>query len=201
MSVRSTLLDLTWRPERLPNLTLNLAYGWAHVELAEDYAEIDIADLTQSNPDYIALNSFGSGYIAPVADVLPLVDQAIAEGAAIGEAGAPGTIYPNGIPSYFDRGFLERNGVNTLNGFLAQLKGNQTRHAPEHNINLGVAYSWFLTPGTITARWDYHWQDVSYGAVFNNPYVRIDSWDQHNASLIFESAGGKWDARLCRSWP
>ena len=57
-------------------------------------------------------------------------------------------------------------------------------------------YSWFLTPGTITARWDYYWQDVSYGAVFNSPYDRIDSWGQHNASLIFESAGGKWDARL-----
>ena len=189
-------LDLTWRPARLPNLTLNFAYGWAHVELAEDYAEIDGSNLTQGNPDYIALNSFGSHYVAPVADVLPLVDQAIADGAAIGEAGAPGTVYPNGIPSYFNRAYLDANGVTTLNGILAQLKGNQPRHAPEHNVNLGVAYSWFLTPGTITARWDYYWQDVSYGVVFNNPYDRIDSWDQHNASLIFESAGGKWDARL-----
>ena len=189
-------LDLTWRPARLPNLTLNLAYGWADVELAEDYAEIDGGDRTQGNPDYIALNSFGSHYAAPVADVLPLVDQAIADGAAIGEAGAPGTVYPNGIPSYFNRAYLEANGVTTLNGILAQLKGNQPRHAPEHNVNLGVAYSWFLTPGTITARWDYYWQDVSYGAVFNSPNDKIDSWGQHNAALIFESAGGKWDARL-----
>jgi outer membrane receptor protein involved in Fe transport len=189
-------LDITWRPARLPNLTLNFAYGWVNVELAEDYEEIDDRDLTQGNPAYIALNSFGSHYVAPIAEVLPLVDQAIAEGAAIGEAGAPGTVYPNGIPSYFNRAYLEANGVTTLNGILAQMKGNQPRHAPEHNVNLGIAYSWFLSPGTITARWDYYWQDVSYGGVFNSPYDKIDSWGQHNASLIFESADGRWDARL-----
>ena len=192
----ATELDITWRPAGLPNLTLNLAYGWVNVELAEEYEEIDDRDLTQGNPDYIALNSFGSHYVAPIAEVLPLVDQAIADRAAIGEAGAPGTIYANGIPSYFDRAYLEANGVATLDGILAQMKGNHPRHAPEHSINLGVAYSWFLTPGTITARWDYYWQDVSYGGVFNSPYDRIDSWGQHNASLIFESADGRWDARL-----
>ena len=116
--------------------------------------------------------------------------------AAIGEAGAPGTVYPNGIPSYFNRSFLEGNNVATLNGIPAQMKGNQPRHAPEHNVNVGVAYSWFLAPGTLTARWDYYWQDVSYGSVFNSPYDRIDSWGQHNASLLFESADGRWDARL-----
>jgi outer membrane receptor protein involved in Fe transport len=189
-------LDIAWRPARLPNLAVNLAYGWVDVELAEEYAEVDGLNPTQGDPAYVALNSFGSHYVAPVADVLPLVDQAIADGAAIGEAGAPGTIYPNGIPAYFNRGYLEANGVATLDGILAQMKGNQPRHAPEHNVNLGVAYSWFLAPGTLTARWDYYWQDVSYGAVFNSPYDRIDSWGQHNASLIFESADGHWDARL-----
>jgi iron complex outermembrane receptor protein len=188
-------LDVTWRPRSMPNLTLNLAYGWVNVEL-QDYAEIDDRDLTQGNPDYIALNSLGSHFVAPVADVLPLVDEAIAVGAAIGEAGAPGTVYPNGIPSYFNRSFLEGNNVATLNGIPAQMKGNQPRHAPEHNANVGVAYSWFLAPGTLTARWDYYWQDVSYGSVFNSPYDRIDSWGQHNASLLFESADGRWDARL-----
>jgi outer membrane receptor protein involved in Fe transport len=190
-------LDITWHPAQLPNLALNLAYGWVEVELADDYAEIDDRDRTQGNPDYVALNSGGEHYVAPVAAVLPLVDGAIDAEKAFGEADAPGAVYPNGIPAYFDRAFLDDNCNGcTLDGIPAQMKGNAPRHAPRHNINAGIAYSWFLTPGTITARWDYYWQDVSYGAVFNSAYDRIDSWGQHNASLIFESADGRWDARL-----
>ena len=189
--------DLTWQPPQLANLVINLAYGWADVDLQE-YQEIDERDPTQGDADYIALNSFGAGiYVAPIAEVLPLVDQAIAVGAAVGEAQAPGTTYPNGIPAYFGRAYMDANcNACTLSGIPANLKGNQLRHAPEHSINAGVAYSWYLTPGTVTARWDYYWQDTSYGSIFNSPYDKIDSWSHHNASLTFESASNRWVARF-----
>ena len=31
--------------------------------------------------------------------------------------------------------------------------------------------------------------------VFNRPSHRIDSWDQHNAMLVFESRDGRWSFR------
>jgi outer membrane receptor protein involved in Fe transport len=167
------------------------------VEL-DDYQEIDERDPTQGNPAFIALNSFGAElYVAPIAEVLPLVDQAIAAGAAISDAQAPGTTYSNGIPAYFNRAYLDDQcNACTLDGIIADLKGNQPRHAPEHSVSAGAAYSWFLTPGTLTARWDYYWQDVSYGSIFNSPYDKIPSWSQHNASLTFESADNRWATRL-----
>jgi outer membrane receptor protein involved in Fe transport len=140
-------LDFTWRPARLPNLVINLAYGWVNVEL-DDYQEIDERDPTQGNPAFIALNSFGAElYVAPIAEVLPLVDQAIAAGAAISDAQAPGTTYSNGIPAYFNRAYLDDQcNACTLDGIIADLKGNQPRHAPEHSVSAGAAYSWFLAP-------------------------------------------------------
>ena len=107
-----------------------------------------------------------------------------------------GTVYPNGIPAYFSRTYLEANGVGTLDGFVADMEGNQPRHAPEHGVSIGLGYSWFLTRGTVTTRWDYYWQDDSYGAVFNSPYDKIDSWGQHNGSITFESAGKQWVTRF-----
>ncbi len=193
---RGAEFDVKWRPARLPGAALYLSYGWVQVELVDDYAEIDDRDLTQGNADYIALNSFGSHFVAPVAEVLPLVDQAIAEGGAFGEDVAPETLYPNGVPSYFSRTYLEGFGVETLNGIPARMKGNHLRHAPEHNVSLGFAYSWYLNLGVLTARWDYYWQSASFGSVFNSRYDRIDDWGQHNASLLFEDADGRWDVRL-----
>ena len=49
--------------------------------------------------------------------------------------------------------------------------------------------------GALTARWDYYWQDESYAREFNTKSDEIDSWDQHNASLIYESNNGRWSAR------
>ena len=69
-------------------------------------------------------------------------------------------------------------------------------HAPEHSAAIGLAYSWFFAPGTLTARWDYHWQAENFVSVFNSPQDKIDSWSQHNASLIFESANNRWSAKL-----
>ena len=99
---------------------------------------------------------------------------------------------PDGIPAWFWRTFLESQGVPTSDGVVADLDGNRMPTSPEHSLRLGVAYTWFWQTGSLTARWDYYWQAKSYARVFNRPGDKIDSWDQHNASLSFTSSDGRW---------
>ena len=82
-------------------------------------------------------------------------------------------------------------------GVPADLSGNQMPTSPKHSIRLGLAYTWFWQTGALTARWDYYWQDSSYSRVFNRPGDKIESWDQHNASLAYTSAEGRW---MTKAW-
>ena len=50
--------------------------------------------------------------------------------------------------------------------------------------------------GNLIVRLDYYWQDDMYAGEFNTPGDKIESWDQINLSLVFESADGSWGARL-----
>lgn len=75
------------------------------------------------------------------------------------------------------------------------MNGNALPNSPEHSVQLGLAYSWFLSPGTLTLRWDYYWQDKSYSRPFNTKGDEIEALDQHNASLTFESADNRWSVR------
>jgi outer membrane receptor protein involved in Fe transport len=61
-----------------------------------------------------------------------------------------------------------------------------------------VAYTWQIEQigGALTARWDYSWRDEQYAREFNTEGDKIDAWDQHNASLIYESSNGVWEGRL-----
>jgi outer membrane receptor protein involved in Fe transport len=127
-----------------------------------------------------------------VDDVLPWVDTAINTLAALP---GPGAMHDNGIPVYFSRNFLNAVGVATSNGKEISLDGNEMVNSPPHSVSLGAAQTWNLAPGSLTLRYDYYWQDDSYGRHLNTQGDEIDSWDVHNASLIFESAGGRWVAR------
>jgi outer membrane receptor protein involved in Fe transport len=77
------------------------------------------------------------------------------------------------------------------------LGGNSLPNSPEHTLKLGVAYA-MPSPvfdGDLIVRLDYYWQDDMYAREFNTAGDVIESWDQFNLSLIFESADGKWGAR------
>ena len=191
-------LEVTWRPLTLPSLRIDLRYAWLDTEIKSGDA-LDLFDRTQGDPDAVLLRNIDlltgapmTNYVAPVSEVLPLVGPASAAGAAIP---IPGTLYENGIPVYFSRGFLEANGVTTFNGHVADLDGNELLNSPPHSVGLGIAHTWTLGPGAATLRYDYYWQDSSYSREFNTRGDKIDSWDQHNASLIFESASGRWSVR------
>ena len=114
-----------------------------------------------------------------------------------GALAIPGTIYPDGLPAYFNRAFLDAAGVETSNGLNTDLDGNSLPNSPENTIHLGMAYTFDVDAimGSLTLRYDYYWQDDSYAREFNTVGDEIDSWDQHNAALIYESSDGQWQAR------
>ena len=87
--------------------------------------------------------------------------------------------------------------VDTVEGIPTDISGNNLPNSPENTIKLGAAYTWNLDAirGALTVRWDYYWQDDSYAREFNTKADQIDSWDQHNAQLIYESANGRWLVR------
>ncbi len=119
--------------------------------------------------------------------------QSIRNGSAV-----DGTDYVNGIPSLMSRTYLsEVAGVQVSSGLDTGLDGNSLPNAPENTFRLGAQYTWAinLIRGDLTFRWDYYWQDDSYAREFNTKGDEIESWDQHNASLIYESANGNWQAR------
>jgi len=213
-------LELFWRPAAVPGLSVDVAYSYLNAEVSGTES-VDPINRTAGNPDYVLLENIDPGsltgvnYVARLDQVLPLVGQAIAQcGALVDPASgapgvcpgsgappplvAPGTLYPNGVPAYFSRNWLTGNGVETNDGFETSLDGKKLPNSPEHTIHLGLAHTWNIDriAGSLTARWDYYWQDKSYAREFNTSGDKIDSWDQHNASLIYESANGTWSGRL-----
>ena len=95
------------------------------------------------------------------------------------------------------QGVLAAFGIPFQEGIPTNLDGNQLPNSPEHTIKLGLQYTWPLDmlAGDLTLRWDYYWQDDSYAREFNTKGDEIDSWDQHNMALIYNSTNGKWMAR------
>ncbi len=198
-------LEGMWRPEAAPGLQADFAYSWLNSEVDGTESQ-DPLNRTAGNSDYILLKNIDPGsltgvtYIARESDI-----NAGIVGAAIG-AGAtlplPGTTYaPNAdgvvIPAYFSREFLDAVGVETLDGLPVNLDGNALPNSPEHTLRLGLAYTFNVEAlrGSLTARWDFYWQGESYAREFNTIGDEIDSWSQHNASLIYESNDGRWQLR------
>ena len=187
-------LEAVWRPVAMPRLALDFSYAWLNTEIT-DGDVLDVLDRTQGDPSLVNLRDsdpgLGDGYVAPIDQVLPLVDPATAAGFAVPEWG----VYDNGIPVYFSRGLLSAFDIATSQGRTADLDGNELPNSPPHSVRLGSAYTWPLAIGALTLRYDYYWQDSSYGRGFNTRGDEIDSWDQQNASATFESADGRWVAR------
>ncbi len=204
-------LESLWRPEAIPNLSVEFAYSWLDTEV-DGASDLDPVNRTGGNEDYILLKNIDPGsltgvtYVAREADI---TNEVVA--AALANLGAldirnGGTVQsvsyaPNAagvsIPAYFSRAFLDGAGVETLDGVPVSLDGNALPNSPEHTVRLGLAYTWPIAAlgGSLTARWDYYWQGDSYAREFNTIGDEIDSWDQHNASLIYESNDGRWTLR------
>ena len=192
-------LESMWRPASVPGLQIDFVYSHLDTEVT-DGASVDPTNRTAGNAAWITLEEFvpgptaGVNYVADLAGVQAMTQTAIALGAAVP---LPGTIYPNGVPAYFNRGFLDAVGVPTSNGLSQNLNGNALPNSPENTIKIGVAYTFDIPAigGTLTPRIDYYWQDDMYSREFNTSGDEVDAWDQWNASLIYQSNDGKWSAR------
>ena len=185
-----------WRPERFPGLAVDFSYGYLQSEV-DGSMSLDPVNRTAGDASYILLNNIDPGavtgvnFIAREAQITAAVVQAaIQNGATIP---VPGTLYPANsagvaIPAYFSRNFLNALGVETSDGLLTDLDGNQLPNAPDHTFKVGFAHTWTLDGGaTLTGRWDYYWQSESYAREFNSVGDEIDSWSQHNAAAMYEN--------------
>ena len=193
-----------WRPERLPGLALDFSYGFLSSEV-DGSMSLDPVNRTAGDDGYVLLNNIDPGavtgvnFIARESDITAAVVQAAIQNSAT--IPVPGTLYPANaagvaIPAYFSRNFLNALGVETSDGLLTDLDGNQLPNAPEHTVKLGVAHTWTMNNGaTLTGRWDYYWQSESFAREFNSVGDEIDSWSQHNASAMYEN--GRW---LLTAW-
>ncbi len=192
-------LEMYWQPEAVPGLAVDLNYSWLDTEV-DGSESIDPVDRTGGLDDqWTVLNGFAVLYIAPTDDLLNNLGAITTAGVAAGAVLLdPDAVYPNGIPSMIDRGFLTSIGVPWQEGIPTSLDGNQLPNAPEHQIKLGLGYTFLIEAikGELGVRWDYYWQDDSYAREFNRPGDLIDSWDQHNLSVIYNSSDGRWNARL-----
>ena len=204
-------LEGLWQPEALPGLAIDFGYSWLNTEV-DGSMSVDPVNRTGGNPDWILLKNIDPGsatgvtYAAREADITQeVVNAALASlaaldlrnGATVQNVSYAANAAGVSIPAYFSRNFLNALGVATSDGLPVDLDGNQLPNSPEHTIKLGLAYTWQAPAlrGSITARWDYYWQDDSYAREFNSIGDQIDSWDQHNASLAYESQDRRWTVK------
>lgn len=198
----------TWRPEEMPALAVDFAYGWLSTSV-DGSESIDPIERTAGNSEYVTLKNIDPGsttgvnYVARESQITAaLVAAALGSGSALdirnGQTQASVSYPANSagvsIPVYFSRGFLDAMGVETLEGVPVDLDGNSLPNAPEHTLRVGLAYTFQIGAGDLTARWDAYWQSDSFAREFNTVGDEIDSWMQHNMSLIYEREG--WTARF-----
>lgn len=205
--IRGVELEWVWQPANIDRLGVDGAFSWLDTELG-NVDSVDLTNKVGGDPNWINLKNIdpgaltGTNYVAYAPDITPgVIAAAYAARGALSDVNGtavPGTVYDNGIPAYFSRSFLAAAGVATSDGLPVNLGGNQLPNAPEFTFRLGVQYTWPVSTlaGDLTLRWDYYWQDDAYAREFNTKGDEIDSWDQHNMSLIYESHNGDWQARL-----
>ncbi len=204
-------IEWIYQPDAVPGLAIDGSFSWLDTEL-QDVQSVDVINKSAGDPNWVNLKNIdpgaltGTNYIAFAPDITAtVIADAYANNGALSDVNGtavPGTVYTggsfDGIPAYFSRNFLEANGVATSSGLPSNLDGNNLPNSPEYTFRLGVQYTWNIDAiaGALTARWDYYWQDDSFGREFNTVGDEIDSWDQHNISFIYESDDGHWQGRL-----
>ena len=187
-------LEILWNATE--QLQIDFSYSWLDTSV-DGGQSVDPSDRTGGDASWTALNGIARIIIAPTDALVaatPLLNTVgVAAGAVI-----PGAYYDNGIPQFVNSGILDAFGIPWQEGLPQSLDGNQLPNAPEHTIKLGLAYTLpsEIFGGDVTFRWDYYWQDDSYAREFNTKGDAIDSWDQHNAAIMYNSTDGKWNARL-----
>ena len=189
------------------SMFVDFAYTMLNTSI-EDTFSLDPLNRTAGNPEYITLKNIDPGaaaglsFVVREADITPAVLQAAFANAAFGSI-LPVFYPPNqqglAIPVYWSRQFLEAVGVSTSDGLLTDLSGKEVPHAPKHSMRVGFGYTLpgtFWKGGGLMFRWDFYWQGEQYSREFNTPGDYIEPWSQHNISLNYLSASGRYSGRI-----
>ncbi|MEZ5598247.1 MAG: TonB-dependent receptor [Pseudomonadales bacterium] len=207
-------LETYWKPEFAPGLSVDFAYSYLSAEV-DGSDSVDPVNRTAGSNEWVLLENTDPGsltgvnYIARKDQITQAVVttglngtppgfQGLENGQTISNVTYPANEFGVAIPAYASRTFLQSQGVTTSDGLPTNLDGNELPNSPNHTIHLGLAYTWALDRfgGDLTLRWDYYWQSKMYGREFNTKGDKIDAWDQHNASLIYESTDGRWEGKF-----
>ena len=207
--IRGLEVEGRWHPQAMPGFAVDFAYGSLFTDIKGSQS-IDPINRTGGNSEYVLLNNIDPGsltgvnYVARESQITPALVAAalqvpaaldVRNGLTVESVSYPANAAGVSIPVFFSRNFLGAAGVETLDGIPIDLDGKELPNAPRHTIMFGLSNTWNVgSSALLTLRWDYYWQSASYAREFNAVGDEIDSWGQHNLSLIYES-GGNWSAR------
>ena len=207
--IRGLEVEGRWHPQAMPGFAVDFAYGSLFSDIKGSQS-IDPINRTGGNSEYVLLNNIDPGsltgvnYVARESQISPALVAAalqvpaaldVRNGLTVESVSYPANAAGASIPVFFSRNFLGAAGVETLDGIPIDLDGKELPNAPRHTIKLGLSNTWNVgSSALLTLRWDVYWQSASYAREFNAIGDEIDSWSQHNLSLIYES-GGNWSAR------
>ena len=196
-------MDGVWAVTEDGSISLDFGYTYLNSTI-EDTMSLDPQNRTAGNSDYITvknidLGATGINFVVRESQITAAITQAaLANGAAYPVFRAPNE-RGVAIPYYWSRRFLEAIGVDTSEGILTDLSGNQLPNAPSHAVKIGLSYTvphslW--KRGTLVVRWDYFWQGEQFAREFNTPGDYIDPWGQHNMSVNYVSGNGRYEGRF-----
>ena len=207
--IRGLEVEGRWHPQGMPGLAVDFAYGSLFTDIKGSQS-VDPINRTGGDSEYVLLNNIDPGsltgvnYIARESQITSALVAAalqvpaaldVRNGLTVQSVSYPANSSGVSIPAYFSRRFLAAAGVETLDGIPIDLDGKTLPNAPRHTIKVGLSHTWNVgIEALLTLRWDYYWQSESYAREFNTLGDEIDSWSQHNLSLVYES-GGNWSAR------
>ncbi len=75
------------------------------------------------------------------------------------------------------------------------VSGNQLNAAPEHKLNVAAQYFQEISPGTLSYRVEYAWQDKQFFTAFNRDVSSQGAYGLWNARIAFHSADEHWEVQ------
>ncbi|HEY9219695.1 MAG TPA: TonB-dependent receptor [Phenylobacterium sp.] len=193
--------EAVWRP--LEALRINANFGWLKTEIEEGIV-VDTHNRTLGDPNYVYANSTSGGCILTTAGTAAILATPGGVATLTNSACSGPTAITNGLIA---RGVaaptaaalsagahafganVSRYTSGAGEGLLQNLQGNELPNSPEWTVSIGAQYTWQLGDAwQATLRGDYYRQSESMMRYNNAFFDRIRSWENVNASLMFENS-------------
>jgi outer membrane receptor protein involved in Fe transport len=191
--IRGLEVESIFEPVR--NLRFNMNLGFLSTEIKEA-SLVDIFDKRQGDAafTYISGPLVGGGCLAPTAQVANFVAvtntpagaaaaalllQACAGTLRTGST-APSATNPSGTNPLAPFGVF----LDTREGFLVDVSGNELPNSPNFTASFGVEYTFELGGAwTLVPRLDYSYQGESYTRIYNREFDELPSFDNVNVNV------------------